>query len=285
MVNQSVFKDNQGSEIRFSKVNQVETKVHFKHFSIKHVLEGEEHYKVNQKKIHLKKGQFLVGNSCIDAEVLIDTHDATKGICIDVSKDLILDVIDCHFAKADHFTSFLFEHEVVIQKHLVSESHLSKTMQDLGGSFEQFLKNPYPLQPDVMMKIAEDIVHDHYQMFQSYQSLTFKKETTNTRIFDFIFDAKNYMDLHFLNDISVEKMAQEAKLSHYHFIRLFKKIFQITPYQYILEKRLELAKELLLKQNAIADVYCHTRFADNASFSKAFKAKFKEAPSSLLYKK
>jgi AraC-like DNA-binding protein len=281
MINQRVFSDNKGNEIRFSKVNQVDTKVHFKDFSIKYVLEGQEHYRLNQKKIHLKKGQFLVGNAFMEAEVLIDTNDETKGICIDVSRELISDVVDYHFKNTTLFKDFLFHHEVILQKHIVSDGCLGKSIQNLDSSFEQLLKTNYQFQPDVMMKIAEGIVQDHYQMYQSYQSLSFKKEETNNRIFDFMLDAKNFIDTHFLSDISIENMSQEAKLSTYHFIRLFKKMFKTTPYQYVLEKRLELANEMIRQQHPIVDVISLTGFADHASFSKSFKAKYQIAPSKL----
>lgn len=279
MVNHSVFSDLKGNDIRFSKIKQMDTKVHFKDFSIKYVLEGQEHYRINRKKIHLEKGQFLVGNSLMEAEVLIDTNNETKGICIDVSKELISEVVDYHFKNPSLFKEFLFHHEVVLQKHLASEGCLGKTMHHLGGSFEQILKTNCQFQPEVMMTLAENLVKDHYKMYQSYQSLSFKKEETNNRIFDFMLDAKNFIDTHFLSDISIENISQEAKLSPYHFIRLFKKLFKTTPYQYMMEKRLELAKEMILQQHSIADVCLHTGFADHASFSKAFKAKYQISPS------
>lgn len=284
MINQTILTDSTGNEIRLSSVNQIEAPVIFKSFSVKHVLKGEEFYEINQKKFLLKAGQFVVGNSTAEAKVSIDSPITTKGICIDVSKALLDDIIDYEFEKNESFKRFLFEHESVNQKHISDQTELGKTLEDLGNHFECFLNRKQLCHHEIMIQIAEGIVKDQYQYYEGFQTLKFKKETTNKRLFDFIFDAKNFIDVHYLNEPTIEMIAQEAKLSSYHFIRLFKKVFKTTPYQYALQKRLELAKEFVQNKLPITEVSHLTGFADVASFSKAFKVHFKIAPSHLLIK-
>jgi AraC-like DNA-binding protein len=89
-----------------------------------------------------------------------------------------------------------------------------------------------------------------------------------------VYDAKNYIDDAFLEKINLESIAREAKLSEYHFLRLFKTIFNSTPYQYILKKRLEYSKELLRLGYPIQDIALLTSFADSAAYGKAFKAAY-----------
>lgn len=94
--------------------------------------------------------------------------------------------------------------------------------------------------------------------------------------------AKNYIDLHFTTIENVESVAKESSISEYHFYRLFKQIFGVSPYHYITQKKLELAQELLRdKVLSVTDVAMVCGFADLASFSKSFKNFFEISPSKI----
>ncbi|MBD0270102.1 MAG: helix-turn-helix transcriptional regulator, partial [Cyanobacteria bacterium Co-bin8] len=58
----------------------------------------------------------------------------------------------------------------------------------------------------------------------------------------------------------------------FHFCRLFKESMGVTPYQYLLQMRIEQAKQLLLKDNSrVAEVAVETGFADQSQLSRHFK--------------
>jgi AraC family transcriptional regulator len=71
-------------------------------------------------------------------------------------------------------------------------------------------------------------------------------------------------------------------LSEFHFIRLFKQSFSISPYQYIIQCRLAHAQTLLANHVSIANTAFDTGFADVFSFSKAFKKAFGMSPSGFV---
>jgi transcriptional regulator GlxA family with amidase domain len=69
-------------------------------------------------------------------------------------------------------------------------------------------------------------------------------------------------------------------LSKFHLLRYFKNAFQITPYQFAIQCRLESSLELLKIQSlSIEEVALKVGFADAAAFSKAFKQSFGASPS------
>jgi AraC family transcriptional regulator len=76
-------------------------------------------------------------------------------------------------------------------------------------------------------------------------------------------------------------MAHQTGISKYHFIRVFKCAFGISPYQYQKRKRLELAKLDLLRGNEIFFTAIRYGFPDVPSFSKAFKQQFGQTPGSI----
>jgi len=83
--------------------------------------------------------------------------------------------------------------------------------------------------------------------------------------------AKLYIDRHFSEDISLDKIAGKALISKFHFIRLFKKYYGCTPNQYLQEIRIEKSKTLLGKGNSIDKVCIAVGFTSKTSFTSLFK--------------
>jgi len=93
-------------------------------------------------------------------------------------------------------------------------------------------------------------------------------------------EAKEYIDLHYTEEINLEEISRVACLSHYHFLRLFKSVFEITPYQYVLQKRLYKAAELIRTTSTpIGDISMMVGFESLPSFSDTFKKEFGVSPS------
>jgi AraC family transcriptional regulator len=71
------------------------------------------------------------------------------------------------------------------------------------------------------------------------------------------------------------ELACEAKLSRYHFIRLFRQLTGLTPHQYVVRSRLlYAATRLLLEPSPILDVAFDSGFGDVSNFNHAFRAEF-----------
>jgi AraC-like DNA-binding protein len=88
-----------------------------------------------------------------------------------------------------------------------------------------------------------------------------------------ILDARLFIDKHFSENINLDKIANKALISKFHFIRLFKKYYGRTPNQYLQEVRIGKAKKLLLKGNTIEEVCAAIGFVSKTSFISLFKKK------------
>jgi AraC-like DNA-binding protein len=90
--------------------------------------------------------------------------------------------------------------------------------------------------------------------------------------------SKLYIDEHFDEAIDLDNIADEASFSKFHFIRLFKKIYQCTPHQYLIKVRIEKAKYFLKQDLAVGDVCHRIGFESITSFSTLFKNATGESP-------
>ncbi|MGL4608166.1 MAG: helix-turn-helix domain-containing protein [Trueperaceae bacterium] len=81
-----------------------------------------------------------------------------------------------------------------------------------------------------------------------------------------------HLENHLDETISVKELAGLVELSEFHFSRAFKATLGESPYRYLLRRRLEVAKHLLLTtQMSLAEVALDVGFSSQAHFSSTFK--------------
>lgn len=97
-------------------------------------------------------------------------------------------------------------------------------------------------------------------------------------IYKKIVRSKIFIDDNHEKPLDLNAISREACISKYHYLRLFKTIYNKTPYQYLLERKIDKAKELLKNDLPVTDVCFHLGFESAASFSKLFKNFMGQSP-------
>ncbi|MBW4599317.1 MAG: AraC family transcriptional regulator [Calothrix sp. FI2-JRJ7] len=83
--------------------------------------------------------------------------------------------------------------------------------------------------------------------------------------------AIDYIKNDYAGNISLEAIATELGMSRYYFARLFKQSTGITPYQYIIQCRVNQAKQLLIQQSlSIKEISRYLGFANQNQFATFF---------------
>ena len=79
---------------------------------------------------------------------------------------------------------------------------------------------------------------------------------------------------------SIADVARDVRISPFHFIRQFEAAFGVTPHQFRIHTRLDLAKRLLaMGQYSVTDVCMEVGFSSLGSFSALFTRRLGETPS------
>jgi AraC-like DNA-binding protein len=94
-----------------------------------------------------------------------------------------------------------------------------------------------------------------------------------------IVQSKLFIDSNFADDIDLEKIADQACFSKFHFIRLFKSIYGKSPHNYLIYVRVEKAKQFLADGVSILDVCQQVGFESPTSFTATFKKMTGKTPS------
>lgn len=80
-----------------------------------------------------------------------------------------------------------------------------------------------------------------------------------------------FIDEHLGEGLTLPAIARPLALSPHHFAHVFKRATGVAPHQYVMRRRVERAKELLVSTSLpIADVALAVGFANQSHFSAAF---------------
>lgn len=94
----------------------------------------------------------------------------------------------------------------------------------------------------------------------------------------------SYINNHFNEELSLEHLADQFYLSKYYLSHQFKQFTGLSLYQFIMKKRLTIARNMLMCGKTVTEAYTECGFNDYSNFLKAFKREFGEKPSDYMKK-
>ena len=94
-----------------------------------------------------------------------------------------------------------------------------------------------------------------------------------------IVQAKLFIDANFANNIDLNNISDEAIFSKFHFIRLFRNTYGLTPHQYLTKVRIDHSRHLLSEGMGVAEVCFKVGFESVSSFTGLFKRRIGVSPS------
>ncbi len=104
-------------------------------------------------------------------------------------------------------------------------------------------------------------------------------EHPNADLRERLWRARKFIDECYDQPLDLTEISRQACLSRYHFLRLFRDSFDTTPHQYLTQRRIEKAKELLrVRSLSVTDVCFEVGFESLGSFSSLFRKCVGHAP-------
>jgi AraC family transcriptional regulator len=275
--------------VYYSELNEWFTTNAFRSFSLKYVIDKCIHYKVGNKEYSVPSGSFMLACKQPHVKAFFDSKTVVKSICIDICPETVAEAFSIISQKEDYnFDNYQAKYftypeffEAVCPAGTTS---FSKKLDALvaaikNGNTDEVVNKEW------FFDLVEKIIYHEYGNYLSLNGLHSVKLETRKELFNRLRAGKQFMDENFLTINEVNEISIASNLSEFHFFRSFKQAYGITPYQYLLNKRLELANELISKKDiSITDISMHCNFPDLFTFSKAFKRRYGISPSVLRNK-
>ena len=274
--------------VNFSMLRSLDAPVSFEGISIKYVYAGAEDYIVNGRKFKVSKGEYLLGNSFSEGTAKIESRELVKGTCINLKPGILSEVLAAYKYPDgeqpdpelnNYFTSAAFFEN----KYEAEQTRLGRFLLSVAKNLDEDPTFQHQFMDSFFYQLAENIILDSRVVAGQLKSIHAIRAVTRKELYRKTLRGKAFIDHHFCAALDIKLIAREANLSEYHFFRLFKSVFKVTPYQYIISRRLELARQLIeKKEHRLTEIAEITGFSDIQNFSKAYKNKFGFAPSRLV---
>ena len=218
---------------------------------IEYIIDGEGTIDIDGKLFHPKKGDTYLLPQGSNHTYYPDPDNPWTKIWINLSGQLVSDILHAY----DLSNTYLFSNLYI------------------GDLLEEIVHNAQNRTPDLFLTSGK-LLYEIFYRLHKYKDQYDSNIDSNARVL------KDYINNHIFETITLTSLAELINKSEQHTIRIFKNSFDETPYQYILNKKLEYAKLYLRNSGmSIKDLAAKLAFSDEFYFSNIFKKKTGMSPS------
>jgi AraC-like DNA-binding protein len=245
--------------------------VHYHDFNkIMIFISGNVNYSIEGKSYLLKPYDIVLVNAGeIHKPSVLDNSDYER-IIIYVSKQFLNTYSEVDYDLNNCFECAKKEHSNVLRIHSIDKSKLYQVCLELEHSFadDSFAKELYQklLFLEFMIQLNRTVISNHINYLDSIYG--------NAKLLNLL----NYINEHLAEDISIDHLSEHFYLNRYYLMHFFKEETGYTIGNYITEKRLLLAKNLVQNGSSITEACFQSGFKNYSTFSRAFKKAYNTVP-------
>jgi len=238
-------------------------------------LKGNINYSIEGKNYLLKPYDIVLVNAGeIHKPSVIDCTDYER-IIMYVSTQFL-----SKYMEKDNDLNYCFqqakkEHSNVLRIQSVDKSKLYQVCLELEHSFSDnaFAKELYQkiLFLEFMIQLNRTVISNHISYLDSING--------NEKLIPII----EFMNEHLTEELTIDKLSEKFYLSRYYLMHFFKEETGYTIGNYIVEKRLLLAKNLIQNGRSITEACFQSGFKNYSTFSRAFKKAFNTVPKNAIF--
>ncbi len=238
-------------------------------------ISGNTNYTIEGKSYELQPYDIVLVNAGEIHRPSVLDNSAYERIIIYVSPQFLNT-----FSEEEYDLNYCFnrakqEHSNVLRIHSMEKSKLFQVCQELEHSFADhaFAKELYQkiLFLEFMIQLNRTAILNNINYLDSAKD--------NAKLIQII----DYINEHLSEEISIDTLSAQFFLSRYYLMHFFKEETGYTIGNYITEKRLLLAKNMVQNGYSITEACFQSGFKNYSTFSRAFKKAFKTIPKNAMF--
>lgn len=253
--------------------------------SFKTVLSGEEWYTVNKRKIAVRPGKFLILNDDQNYACRID-QDKVKGFSVFFKKEFAAEVFRNELNNEEILLDHPFDLGHPLPEFYQALNSIPSALQLQLEKLIVELENDgyHALTDEKLIFLLQHLLQTHRSDVKLIDRVAAIKPSSKKEIYKRLCIAKDFLHSTFMDKVDLNTMSNIACLSVPQLVRQFKSTFKVTPYQYLVQLRLQYAVELLrYSDKSIHEITWLCGFENVSAFCRAFKSAYGIPP--LNYRK
>jgi len=256
--------------------------IHWGPLSVKCAFNGSEYYQKRNCKYAVSDENFLLLNEDTTYSSYIEPGEEVESLTINFSREYQKDVGRVMANSAGNLLDQPFDPAgelVFVEEKLYKHNNVvSPLIFKVRSLTRHFRENEVAIS-ETLYFLLSALIQNNEELIREIRNVDAARPSTKREIYRRLNEVKDYMDSCPNEDITLESLSKIALMSPFHLLRQFKKNFHTTPYQYLVNRRMDRAIHILTGSDAtLADVCFLTGFRDTSSFSKLFKKRFRLSP-------
>ncbi len=258
-----------------------ETAEHIGPISVKWVSQGTETYVVNGVPINVTPERMLVLADGQSYQSTVEDGSETHSLCAFFAPAFVTQVVPT----AQHAIEEVLDDPArghdrpfeVMPQAIDAHGSLAEKMIHLRSAVDAGAEHL-----DMEQRLSDvllEVFHLQQRTAVSIERVPAQKRSTRQEVYRRLLLSMAFMDGNCTRSLSLAEIAAVAWMSPYHFVRMFREVMGMTPFQYICSRRIERAKSLLrLADDPIVEVAEAVGYESHTSFHAAFRRWTGETP-------
>jgi|GEM_PF-1081178 len=255
-------------------------------FSLFYNFEGKSLVGLNKNWHTVSKDFYCVSNNSQFFNLHIPKGASTTTFNIHFGKSLFEDVIQHIFHASewalDNFGNDKIPSFEVLPRTAFMDATFKSKLLLLHLYYEQNKEN-YSLDKEyeITASILELLLKENEKKLQKLVHIRAQKTSTKKELFKRINIGLDYIHSNELQGLNLENISKNCGLSKFHFIRVFKEIYGVSPNDYIAQLKAQKAQLLLINtKKDLTSISLKLGFSELSAFTRFYKRMTGESPSS-----
>ncbi len=248
---------------KFSTSKNINTRIHFHPFTeFYYILKGSGKFSIEDKLIDTSTDDFFIINSNVGHSIYSSENEDLVYVSFGVDSIFVKNIEN----KDDpDYDKYIYRNVEKDKDYFIKSFDIINKEFDSNDIFSRSMAN---------VKASEFVI----SLLRKYKNeFIITNDVKINKQIDYI---KHFIDNNYSEDIKLEGLSKMAYMNKFHLISEFKQSYRVTPIDYLILKRIEVTKNLLISTNhSMEEISSIVGFNSQSYFNQVFRKKVGITPS------